>query len=238
MRRVLILALTLSAAPVFAQNAPKVEREVVIDIDTLNVDSPLNVRVEREEDGGRIVIRRPDGDNVFRIQVPEPGEDGVVRFFSPGADGEHEFHFKMPRPEDLAELRELELNDLEVPRWFDEGGPGMALRLFNRDGVSAETRERMRTLQREAEALAREARAADGTERERLVDRLDAVLGELFEIRGQAREEEAEGLRERARELMVEADEKEAALRERETRRRALIESRRAELLGETASDW
>ena len=242
MRRLLTLALALSAVPVLAQDAPEVEREIVIDLDTLDIDGPVGVEIERDDDGRRIIIRRRgDGEveeDVLRLRLPEPGEDGVVRFFGPGELGARAFEFEMPRPEDLAELRDLELDGPLFRSWFDGDGPGTALRLFNRDGVAPETRERMRTLQREAEAIAREARAADGAERERLVGRLDAVLGELFEVRAQARQEEADRLRERARELMEEADDKEAALRERDAHRQALIDARRAELLGETAPDW
>jgi hypothetical protein len=37
---------------------------------------------------------------------------------------------------------------------------------------------------------------------------------------------------------MAEADEKEASLRDRAARRQALIDARRAELLGTESSDW
>lgn len=244
MRRALARALALSVlpalallatAPASAQDTPEVEREVIVEIDTLDSDGPIHVEVERDEDGRRIVIRRraQDGEideNVIRFRMPETDEDGVVRFFSGPDDEVIRF-----RAAEIAEQIQG-LGDTSFA-WFDGDGPGAALRLFD-GGVSAETRERMRELQTEARALARQAREANGAERETLVDELDALLDELFEVRGQARQEEADRLRERARELMEEADEKEAALRERADRRRALIEARRAELLGEPASDW
>jgi hypothetical protein len=99
-------------------------------------------------------------------------------------------------------------------------------------GVSEETRERMRTLDRRSRDLAREARAAEGRDRERLERELDGVLAELFDVRADARREEAAHLRDRA-------DALDAGLRERAAQREALLDARRRELLGETdGADW
>ena len=215
MRLLLCAALALAAIPALAQDDPEADdREVEIE----DIEGPIHIEVERDGDGhdGRVVIRRrggPDGENVFR--------------------------FRMPAPEDFADLEGLRFGD--GPHAFFRGGDApFALRGFmGLRGVSEETRDRMATLQAEARQLAREARRADGAERDDLVRRLDAVLADLFEVRGQARQEEAGHLRERARELMDEAAELEDGLRERAARRQALIDARRAELLGETTtSDW
>ena len=208
MRRLLIAALAFSALPALAQDDPERDEEVVIEIET----------DERLDDDGpvRIEVRR-DGDREVIIRRRGGAgemEDEVVRFEMPDVEG-------LLRDGPLAVFR-------------SEGGPFPMLG----GGVSPETRERMRTLRREASDLARQARAADGAERQRLERQLDATLGDLFDVRGQARQEEADHLRERARELMAEADEKEASLRERARRRAELIEARRAELLGESTADW
>lgn len=210
MRLLLCAALALAALPALAQDDPEADdREVEIE----DIEGPVHIEVERDGDDGHVVIRRrggPAGENVFRL--------------------------RMPAPDDFAELHRLG----EAPYAFFGGDAPFALRGFmGLRGVSEETRERMTTLQAEARQLAREARRADGAERDAAVRRLDAVLADLFEVRGQARQEEAERLRERARELMDEAAELEDGLRERAARRQALIDARRAELLGETTtSDW
>lgn len=103
---------------------------------------------------------------------------------------------------------------------------------FPAPGVSEATRERMRELERDSRDLAREARAASGRERDRLVERLDGVLAELFEVRAEARREEAA-------ELRRQADALDAGLAERERRRDEILDARRRELLGEAdGADW
>ena len=221
MRLLLCAALALAALPALAQDDPEADdREVEIEIETDEVaDGPLRIRVERDgEDGHVIVRRRGDGDeDVYRIRMPSPNAfvelDGLRRELDGLREGP------------LAFFR----HDGDAP--FGVRG-FMGLR-----GVSDETRERMNTLQADARDLAHEARRADGAEREAAVRRLDAVLADLFEVRAEARREEAEHLRERARELQAEADEMEAGLRDRAARRQALIDARRAELLGETPTD-
>lgn len=210
MRFFICAALALAALPALAQDAPDVDDRAV---EIEDFDGPVHIEVERDGADGHVVIRRrggPDGENVFR--------------------------FQMPSPDDFTELHRLG----EGPHAFFRGDAPFALRGFmGLRGVSEETRERMTTLQAEAREIAREARRADGAERDAAVRRLDGVLAELFEVRGQARQEEAAHLRERAREMMDEADELEDGVRDRQARRQALIDARRAELLGETTtSDW
>lgn len=212
MRTLLCAALALAAVPALAQDdpeadAPEVEVEIETDGET---DGPLRFRVERDGEG-RVVIRRPGADDeVFEFRVPSP--EGFAGRFRVG----------------------------DPPYDFFRGQAPLALRDFAFGfgrGISEETRDRMRALQSEAREVAQEARRAEGRERDEAVRRLDGVLAELFEVRGQARQEEAEALRERARELMDEAAELEESLRDREARRQALIEARRAEMLGETPTD-
>jgi hypothetical protein len=214
MRLLVAAALVLGAAPALAQDLP--EDYDVFEVDTL--DAPLRFEIERDEDGA-VIFRRGDGeDEVFRFQLPDP--EMLGRF---GEDMEalrHRFLFRE------------HLDD-------GDGPAALFLRgLSGEPGVSPETRERMRQLEREARAAARRARQLGGAEREEADERLDAVLGELFEVRGEARRERAAHLRERAAELEAEAAELEDALRDREARREALIDARRADLLGETDDDW
>ncbi|MEM1116103.1 MAG: hypothetical protein AAF845_06430 [Bacteroidota bacterium] len=222
MRLLLCAALALAALPALAQDDPEADdREVEIEIEADDLDDgPMRFRIERDGDDGHVIFHRGDDgeENVFRFRTPSPG--------------------------DVAQLRGLQM-DLDALRdgpfaAFRSGDSPFAVRSFLMGGgVSEETREQMRDLQREAREIAREARRADGAERDAAVRRLDGVLAELFEVRAEARREEAQHLRERARELTAEADEVEDALRERDARREALIDARRAELLGETPlSDW
>ena len=213
MRTALAAALLALSLPALAQDASVTEDdEVVIDIESIVMDSTfadgraIRIQVERDGDGDerRILLRRGDG------------------------DGERVFRIDVPDMERFAPLRDMSA-------LFDGDGMGRLLRgLGSQAGVSPETRQRMRDLESEARALARQARDGDDAAEARL----NAVLGDLFDVRAEARRERAESLRERARSLMEEADAMEASLRDREARRQALIEARRAELLGEPASDW
>ena len=103
------------------------------------------------------------------------------------------------------------------------------------DGVDAETRERMRELDREARRLARAARAGDRpAERE-----LDGVLAELFDLRGEARQQRADALRRRADALRDQAAELDAETARRAADRDRVIEARKREMLDAgAASDW
>ncbi|MEO0558909.1 MAG: hypothetical protein AAF170_12070 [Bacteroidota bacterium] len=215
MRRFVFAALALFAVPAFAQETPRAESEAEIIIE--DEDGPFRFYIER--DGPRFLFRQGDGDErVFNLDVPE----GVFEFNSP------EFDFDRYFDTDRSG---------HAFRFFNDG-PGNIFRVLGSGSMSDETRERMRELQSDARELAMQARTARGAERDDAERQLDAVLGELFDVRGQARQEEADALRERARELMDEANEKEEALRDRAARRDALIEARRAELLGTTSSDW
>lgn len=208
MRRFLCAALTLCAVPALAQDDPTVEGKVEVEIESEDAGDGP-VRFRIERDGARIVVRPGDG----------PGEL---------------FDLTVPNADRLRELYRMD----EAPFAFF-GGERPMLRGFGvQPGVSDETRERMRELQAEARGLAQRARRATGDERREAERRLDDVLGELFEVRGQARQEQADHLRERAREMTAEADELEATLHDRAARRQALIDARRAELLGEPGSDW
>ena len=217
MRRFVCAALAFLAIPAFAQDAPRTESEDEIVIESED-DGPVRFHIER--DGPRVRFHRGDGDErVFDLDMPE----GVFEFDREG--------FGLNRFFDAE-------GGLDSQFRFVSEGPGNVFRVLGSGSVSAETRERMRELQAESRELAMRARTLNGAERQDAERQLDAVLEELFDVRGQARQEEADALRERARELMTEAEEKEASLRDRAARRQALIDARRAELLGETTSDW
>lgn len=181
-------------------------------------------------------------------------EDGVEFEIETEDDGPVRFHIERDGPRILfrgdGEERIFDLNTSELEfdvfnrmgespfALFRDGGPARLFDVLGSRSVSQETRERMRDLQAQSRELAMQVRRAEGAERQDAERQLDAVLGELFDVRGQARQEEADALRERARELVEEANEKEESLRDRAARREALIEARRAELLGTSSSDW
>lgn len=177
-----------------------------------------------EEDEEVLILDEDDGERrTVRIELEREGDDGhlVIRRRGGADDGERTFRLRMPDVEQLAPLR-------AGAALLAEGGVGRLLRdLGAEPGVSVETQRRMRDLETESRTLARQARDGDA-DAER---RLDAVLGELFDVRAEARRERAASLREQA-------DAIEAALREREDRRQALVDARRAELLGEPSADW
>ena len=230
--RVLILsALALAALPVVAQPATRQER-VVVTVDSTADGGRFGVR----RPGDRMVIRRierdgvvsvdtvrfrwPDGDNVA-FRHPGPGQDGAeFTWFERDADVQSDtVRFRFPGADVLLD---------RLPGLID----GPFRDAFPAPGVSEETRERMQTLDRRSRDLAREARAAEGRDRERLERELDGVLAELFDVRADARREEAAHLRERA-------DALDAGLRDRADRREALLDARRRALLGETdGADW
>ena len=171
----------------------------------------------------------PDEDGaVFEVEIDTLDHNITIRR---GDDGEA-FSLNLPNMDEMVRVWNFEDTPLA---WFR--GENIPF-LSGEPGVSTETSERMRDLEREARATARRARQLEGAEREEAERRLDALLSELFEVRGEARRERAAHLRERARELEAEAAEIEESLRDREARREALIDARRAELLGETDSDW
>ncbi|HYE95710.1 MAG TPA: hypothetical protein VD962_05840 [Rubricoccaceae bacterium] len=197
-----------------------------------------------ERDGDTLIFRTPDGEEHVLV---EPGEWTML------ADSLHDRVFRFHVGPEMEALRERFADFERLPRLehfersfdghpFMMEGPGAHVELFGLDGLgfggSEETRREMRELERRAHDLAREARRADRDDRARLEAELDEVLDDLFEIRGRAREEEAQRLRERATELERRADELEQAVRERARERRALIEQRKRELLGEDESDW
>ena len=187
-------------------------------------DAPADRDVEVEID---VDSTSADGRSV-RIQIG-PDDDGrlVIRGRG-GDDGARTFRFEGPDLERLAPFRDLDRAPYaDLFRGFLRG-------LGGQPGVSDETRERLDDLEAESRRLARRARDGDAD----AASRLDAVLGDLFEARADARRERADGLRDQAARLRDEADAIEAALRDRDARRADLIEARRAELLGEPAGDW
>lgn len=220
MRLLLFPALALLAVPALAQTDREVEEEVVIE----------------EEIGDDIRIFRQRGEpgaegREFRVRVERDGP--LVRFRRDGGEVEEieesVFELDLDGPRRIIERIEL-----------DGGLPfgGVFREMLGGSGASAETRARMRELDVRADDLARQARDADAADRARIERELDTVLGELFDVRGQARTERADAMRERAAEMEAEADALDAATAERAARRAALIEARRDELLGAPTVDF
>ncbi|WP_412067117.1 hypothetical protein [Rubrivirga sp. IMCC43871] len=216
MRLLLLPALALLAAPALAQTDRDVEREVVVE----DVDDDA-IRIIRQRGG------EPDGE--VRVRVERDGPRVIVRRDGDGEAGaENVFELDLDGPRRIFER--IEMGDMPFG--------GMVREMMGGPGASPETRARMRELDSRAHTLAREARDADGAERTRLERELDTVLGELFDVRGQARAERADAMREQAAEMRAEADALDAATAERAARRAALIEARRAELLGAPTADF
>src|SRR5690606_2782203 len=221
------------------------KREVVIERDG-------NVYRFRVPDDDALLRHWRDGERPFRTDTVIDGRR-VIRFRPPGGE-EETFELEVPDSEskdfdfeDEAFRRhvmpELERFRVAPPDLFFEhdGEPfGLRLRGLKDDlhGLSDETRREMMELERRTRELASEARRAEGREREEAERALDEALEELFEVRGRVREERATRLEERAERLREEAEELRQSLRERERARRALIEERKRELLGEPGADW
>ena len=170
----------------------------------------------------------PDDERSVRIEIDRDDDGRVVIRRQGGDDGARTFRLEGPDLERLAPFRDLD----RTP--YGDLFRGLLRGLGAQPGVSDETRERLNDLEDEARRLAGSARDGDADAEARL----DAVLGSLFEARADARRERADALRDQAARLRDEADAIEAALRERDARRDALIEARRAELLGAPAGDW
>lgn len=215
----------------------------------------------RDEEEGEIVIER-DGD-VYRFHVPDgdvPDGDPLFRHWRDGdrplradtvIDGRRVIRFRTPDGEQEVfefEVPHFDAEDFRMrapgPRFEHDGEPfGFRMRelmddFHGLDARSEETRREMMALERRAHELAAEARRADSGARDELERDLDAVLEQLYEVRGRMREEQAARLEERAERLREEAETLRQSLREREQERRALIEERKRELLGEPGADW
>ena len=162
---------------------------------------------------------------IRRDTVPETGAAVEIRLDSLGARLGGLFEAAGPIG---ARMRRFEIE-------LDGEAPAVRLATGD-DGTEPATHARIGTLESDARRLARELRADASPETERA---LDAVLAELFELRGDLRAQRARTLRARADALREQA----AALdRERERRaadRARVIEARKRELLDDgAASDW
>jgi hypothetical protein len=245
-----MVACTLAACialPVSAQDereAPDDEekREIVIERD----GNVYRFRVPDDDDPAR--RRWQGGERPFRADTVIDGRR-VIRFRLPGGD-EETFEFEVPGFGDEG-FREHLMPEIErfrvVPpdRFLERDGEPFGFRmrglmdgLHGFDGLPDEARREMLELERRSQELAAEARRAEGGERDELERELDEVLAQLFDVRGQMREAQAERLEERAERLREEAGALREALRDRDRERRALIDERKRELLGEPGADW
>lgn len=236
------------ACPAFAQdegeNPDHEKREIIVERDG-------DVYRFRVPDDDPMLRRWLDDERPFHADTVIDGRH-VIRFRLPGGR-EESFAFEVPDFDTLA-FREHLRPEIERFRHvppdlsFDLDGEPLGLPRFRFDdwveglrglgGVSDETRDQMRELERRARDLADQARDAEGRERDALERELDEVLGQLFEVRGRMREEQAQHLEERADRLRDEAEALRQSLHERDRERRALIEERKRELLGEPGPDW
>lgn len=173
-------------------------------------------RLLRDGDRRGFVVRRGDGEDdvevfTFEGEAMGPGDDAEVTFR----------RAPMPPMEHLTALRET------MPQ-------ALMLRehLANVEAMDAETHRALMEKEREAQRLAREARRAEGAERERLEQALRDHLEALFTDKLHA---EREAVERHDRRLQ----ERRERLQQREAARREVIERRMRELLGERdVLDW
>ena len=209
MRRLLLTALALGALPAAAQtDDTRTEREIIIERD--DADGP-QVRRMIIVNGDTTLDERRGGAAFFS----DDGRNVLIEddeVVLDGSDDGRTVRLRIESDGDEMIVRQGDGDEANVVR----------LRMPSLDGLAT-------------------WRMDDGGPSgllPRMLRELDDVLGELFEVRGEARREEAAALRERAAALQAEADELDAATRDRAARRQALIDARRAELMGERASDW
>ena len=240
----------LLAFPVRAQDdreAPEEEREIVIERDgevvRFHVPGSGGPHVRRMEGVHAPMVRTDtlvDGRRVIRFHTPD-GEE-VFEFEGPAFDVEHfdveRFRGLRPEYERMGEMpyatffsRHGEPFGLPHLRGYMAGRHAFA-------GVSDETRRKMEELEHRLHELADHLRRAEASERDALERELDDVLEQLFEARGQMREEQALRLEEQADRLREEAQALREGLRDRERARRALIEERKRDVLGQPGADW
>jgi hypothetical protein len=225
---ILIAALGLAAAPVVAQSTVTLDRDANIVTLTLpdgtvhafsvDADGPVRVIVR----DGNVVIDQYDGE---RSRV----------FAYGGSDfGDGDFPTSIRLDSLLIGLPEIvrqRVEEVNLPR------------ILVQQEMSAETRRAVVESDRRTRRLAQELRQAerdrDRTRANRLRNDLRQALDEAFDLRQQARAERAERLEEQVRRLEEEAATLRVEQREREASRRAIIERRERELLGDgNVLDW
>lgn len=232
MIRILTLlgAALLLAAPALAQSEATVHRE-----------------------GATLTVTLPDG----TVQTFDIGEDTRLRVIDRegrasalrGGEGPREIerflaYRAAPGPD--GEAIELRVDSLlaEVPVLLEERLSRLNLpRIWVERDADRETRREIVEGERRSQRLALEARRAeregDAAEAERLRRELRQTLEEVFDLRQQARRERAERLREQRETLATQAEEIAEEVQAREQNRRAIIERREQDLLGDRDElDW
>jgi len=195
-----------------------------------------NVIIHRGDDDRTVEVIRSDDDGHTTIIVNGDtlkADDDFVWFdgdylrhrFSPQiAPGSRSLYFS---DDDLHFGEDFAL-DLDAPPFFDgdftfnlDGNDGALGNLFlNRSSNKINQKEA------EARTLARKARTLEGDERVKAEQELETLLGEIFDMKQETREERIKRMTER---LSKERE----ALSERENARTEMIERRKKSLLGE-----
>ena len=224
----LLLAALVLAAPAFAQDVEN-RRSVVVKVGDgdpiVIIDgeqlSPEEAREYLEEHGDEIRL----GDDGRSVIVLQRGDRPFLRggHFMDGLRG----HLGDPPVFELEDFSGAMEGLHDQARWLGEHGGLLEQFQMSREGQAEISR-----LELQSRQLAREARQAEGAERERLETELRELLAEIFAKKQELRQERIERLR-------AELDELSEEHRDREAARREIIERRLKRLLGESDRyDW
>jgi hypothetical protein len=206
---------------------------------TVDEDAPLRVHSK----DGPLIIEREDAEGRSRVELY--GEDGPRAFafrMPPGAppfnSGGFEFELEAASTVDPGSALDRAL------RFRLDSDPLSGERLtpwpgFGQRGVDPATRRDIADGEQQSRLLARQLRRADGADRDRLRQELRQTLERTFDLKQQARREQAEALEEDVERFQEELSELTDELSERDAARDAIIERREQELLGTTDElDW
>lgn len=224
-----IRRVALAALAVFALTRPATAQTEVVG-DTIYVKGDKVVVVQSDEDGKRIVIRGfgdEDGNVFFNSDDGEGFFDvrpGTFKWRGPRALEFHGQHGEGDR--NVAILNDY--LDQMGNVWVDHDGADFRFGF----GESMKGRSEVMKMERESRRLARQARQAEGDERDRLEAELEQHLQQIFERKQALREEEIDRMREALDKALD-------AHNERSSNRAEIIERRLRQLLGkEDKYDW
>lgn len=201
--------------------------------DTVVVQS--NKVVIKTPDGQKIYVYTDDGDTGARVFVGDPGDDHGLRMWRGVAPDVRFRHFDADHPRafvfgDDGEGFDFDFDMPEIEPLLE--GLGGMRRMRLELGMSTEERAEIARMDAETHRLAREARRAEGAERQRLERELREELETIFERKLELRSKHIETLEDRL-------NEERETLEERRQSRNEIIERRLRDLLGEDdALDW